>query len=76
MIVNSANVFSFLLNTDTRGDWEIKLNGIGSGQEVDVDISTRSLLDFSYQMLKDESGVFVPVEGLPTAGSVVSLIKV
>ncbi|XP_072036346.1 von Willebrand factor A domain-containing protein 7-like [Amphiura filiformis] len=66
IIVDAAKVFSFSLDTAVTGSWTLELD-VPVGQQYRVDVSTRSFIDFSYQILQERSGVFVPVEGLPTA---------
>ncbi|XP_072050012.1 von Willebrand factor A domain-containing protein 7-like isoform X2 [Amphiura filiformis] len=68
VIVDAAQVFSFLLDTGITGSWTLKLDVL-AGQQYSVDVSTRSFVDFSFEILQERSGVFVPVEGLPTAES-------
>ncbi|XP_072047411.1 von Willebrand factor A domain-containing protein 7-like [Amphiura filiformis] len=68
IVVDADETFSFLLDTGITGSWTLKID-VPAGQEYSVDVSTRSFIEFSYQILEQRSGVYIPLGGLPTAES-------
>ncbi|XP_033643607.1 von Willebrand factor A domain-containing protein 7-like [Asterias rubens] len=63
-------VFSIATTTeDTRGEWVVEVQNIGSLAQYRVKVSANSLVDFSFDLLElDESGALYPIDGLPVQG--------
>ena len=69
VVVDTNNVFIFLLTTRMLGDWVVSLNGVSHTEVFQVEATARSFLNFKFQILrKDERGILVPISGLPIAG--------
>ena len=69
MIVDTDNLFIFITYTSANGNWVLSLNDVSLGDAFQVEVTARSFLDFSFQMLTASgSGALVPIDGLPIAG--------
>ncbi|XP_067865293.1 von Willebrand factor A domain-containing protein 7-like isoform X2 [Heterodontus francisci] len=49
-----------------RGEWKLRING--ATDTYVIDISGKSLLDFSYQIMEEANGYTLPIQGRPVRG--------